>query len=162
MSRAVFLSIIRLFVIDQTWFSGDISQPHSDILNQLYPTIETAIKEITMNEHPTKEHAFPTGRTLVKEEIARIAFHPLYGVSSSNVVTSLDISRIMAFLSMTDYELNLVALEFVHGLFLRLEDCPMAKENIDVIVKKLLGQVLDSQMKGECLAMVSKWLLKTR
>ena len=155
MSRAVFLSIMRLFILDQTWFSGDISRPHSDTLNEFYSTIETATKEIIKNEHPTKGQAFPTGRTLVKKEIARIAFHPLYRVSL-NGLTSRDISRIIAFLSTTDYEVSLVALEFLHRIFLSHADGPLAEEHVDAIVKELLKLMLDSKIKGECLAMVSQ------
>lgn len=157
MSRAVFLSILRCFILDQTWFSSDTSQLHSDILNELSPTIQTAMEEIIQKENPTKEQIFPTGRTLVEEDIARIALHsnPVYGVSAANGLTSRDVSRIITFLSMPDYEVNIVALEFVHRIFLSTEDCPIAKGNIDEIVKVLLRQMWNSEMKGECLAMVS-------
>jgi hypothetical protein len=151
MSRAVFLSIVRLFVIEETWNM----QPHSEILSEFYPTIERAIEEVTANEYSTKGHSFPTGLTLVQEEIARIAFHPEYGPSPASVVTSNDLSRIMAFLLMPVYEVNLVVLEFLHNFFIRLKDCSMATENVEEIVRELLRQMWNFKMEGECLTMVS-------
>ena len=157
MSRAVFLSIVRSFPLDRTWSSGDTGQLPSNILNELYPTLQTAIEEIIQNEKPTNGQLFPTGRTLVKEDIARIALHPnsVYGVSTANDLTPRDVSRIIAFLSMTDYEVNLVALKFLHRIFSSGENCSIGKENIKEIVKVLIRQMWNSEMEGECLAMVS-------
>ena len=156
MSRAVFLSILRCFILDHTWFSSDTSQIPSDVLNEFYPTIKIAVEEIIQNENLTKGQLFLTGRTLVKEDIARIALHPnpVYGVSAANGLTSRDVSRVIAFLSMPDYEVNLVALEFVHRIFLSTENW-IEKEKMEKIVKVLIRQMWNSEMKRECLAMVS-------
>ena len=157
MSRAVFLSILRCFILDQTWISSDTSQIPSDVLNEFYPTIQIAVEEIIQNENLTKGQLFLTGRTLVKEDIARIALHsnPVYGVSAANGLTSRDVSRVIAFLSMPDYEVNLVALEFAQRIFLSAENCPIEKEKMEKIVKVLIRQMWNSEMKRECLAMVS-------
>ena len=163
MSRAVFLSIVRQFVIDQTCFPGEnpgCNQPSSEYSDIFHPALETAIDEI-INYDSTNQQLFPTGRTLVKEEIARIALHPLYGDPTCKSLEPKDISRILAFLSMPDYEVNLVALEFLHGLFLKHPAVLLADENIGGITKELLRLMLDSNMKGECLAMVIKWLLQS-
>ena len=140
-----------MHVVDQTWYS----QSHSEILSELCPIIETAIEEITTNKYSTKGPAFRTGLTLVKEEIARITFHPLFGLSSSNVLTSENISRIKAFLFMTDYEVNLIALEFLHRFFMTPKDWSLATKNVEEIVRELLRHMWNFKMKGECLAMVS-------
>lgn len=154
MSRAVFLSIIRLFVIDQTWISYDVPQPHAGILNAFHRTIETAIDEIVKND-ASDEKTFPTGKTLVKKEIAQIVFHPSNHPSLSKALTFTNTSRIVAFLSMTDYEVNLVTLEFLHRVFSSHRFNSTAEKHVEEIVKELLRLLLDSSMKGECLAMVS-------
>lgn len=157
MSRAVFLSILRLFIIDQTWCSGEshAHQLSSDISDGFFPSLETAIEEILLSENVT-EKIFPTGRTLVEEEIARIALHPCYSNSSTHGPMSRrkHVSRIMAFLSMSAYEVKIVAMEVLYELFLKDTGVSLDKENIDLIAKGLLTNMLDSKMKGECLAMV--------
>ncbi|XP_028408527.1 thyroid adenoma-associated protein homolog [Dendronephthya gigantea] len=160
-SRAVFLSIVRLFIDDQTWFSSEshTDQLDSDISEAFLPSLETAIEEVLWNENVTKV-IFPTGRTLVEEEIARIALHPHYNSSLTHDRMSRKkvVSRIMAFLSMPAYEVKIVALEVLYKLFSKDTGMLLGKENSDVIVNGLLIHMLDSKMKGECLAMLYKCL----
>ena len=157
MSRAVFLSILRLYIINQTWCSGAGTSVVDSITKQLCTKIETALDEIIKDDHLNlhERQEFPTGLTLVKQELARIAFYFLNDSLSSNSFTSMDTSQIMPFLSTADYEVRLVTLEFLETLFIKIEDCPKIGENIDEIVKELKTQLCTSKMKGECLSMVS-------
>ena len=153
----MFLSILRLYIIDQTWCSRAGTSVVDSITKQLCTKIETTLDEIIKDDHLNlnERQEFPTGLTLVKRELARIAFYFLNDSSSSTSFSSIDTSRIMPFLSTADYEVRLVTLEFLKTLFIKIKDCPKIGESIDEIVKELKTQLCTSKMKGECLSMVS-------
>ena len=157
MTRAVFLCIMRKFVIDETWITGETqsnSSSPSPFSQDIQNHIDNTIKKI-LEPKDTKPHLFPIGRTRVAEEIARITLQPLYAKSRVGSLSSDDVSSILTLLSSSHYEVTLVTLEFLEQIFLKCKDFGIPGNHVDIIVKELLRQVVEPTMKPRCLSQVN-------
>lgn len=163
MSRAVFLSIIHLYVMDRRWFLDFSSNTRLEIINSFHHLVEANAAEITC-VNKVKEGKTPVLNAgkhfascviLVKEEIARLTFQSIdEKLSRGEILVSSDISLVMMFVSSPDYEVKLIALEFLQKLFLKSSNVFLSSEDKDKLVGVLLTRLWHSQTNYEVLSSV--------